>query len=93
MLPTADHRQEGDCHGKENTACVAFIGLAATPYSQTADALLITIRLTLLIAISVLVIRERWRHSHDSHASIAPPSSQDVGSTFLRRFRRWYHGD
>lgn len=68
--------------------CVLFLSLAATPYSRTADELLITVRLTLLIVVSILVVRERWRHSHDSHEG-----SADVGSTFLKRFRRWYHGE
>jgi hypothetical protein len=69
-------------------ACVLFLRLAATPYSRTADELLITVRLTLIIVISVLVLRERWRHHHES----TEPSA-DVSSEFLRRFRRWYHGE
>ncbi|HWZ99756.1 MAG TPA: hypothetical protein VN025_18510 [Candidatus Dormibacteraeota bacterium] len=73
-------------------ACVLFLSLAATPYSRTADELLITVRLTLLIVISILVVRERWRHPHESQHSTTSGSS-DVGSTFLNRFRHWYHGD
>ena len=73
-------------------ACVLFLSLAATPYSRTADELLITARLTLLIVISILVVRERWRHSHESHPS-ATSTNADVGTTFLHRFRHWYHGE
>jgi hypothetical protein len=73
-------------------ACVLFLSLAATPYSRTADELLITVRLTLIIVISILVVRERWRHSNGSHPS-SISASQDVGTTFLDRFRRWYHGE
>ena len=73
-------------------ACALFLSLAATPYSRTADALLITVRLTLLIVLSILVVRERWRHADDSHPRAASANA-DVGSTFLRRFRHWYHGE
>jgi len=73
-------------------ACVLFLSLAATPYSRTADELLITVRLTLIIVISILVVRERWRHTRESHPS-SISASQDVGTTFLKRFRRWYHGE
>jgi hypothetical protein len=73
-------------------ACVLFLSLAATPYSRKADELLITARLTLLIVISILVVRERWRHSREAHSN-ATFAKADVGTTFLRRFRRWYHGD
>lgn len=73
-------------------ACVLFLSLAATPYSRTADELLITIRLTLIIVISILVVRERWRHADASRPSNIS-ASQDVGATFLDRFRRWYHGE
>ena len=73
-------------------ACVLFLSLAATPYSRTADELLITVRLTLVIVISILVVRERWRHSHESHHNRASAHA-DVGTSFLNRFRRWYHGE
>jgi hypothetical protein len=66
-------------------ACVLFLSLAATPYSRKADEALITLRLTLVIVLSILVVRERWRRTASG------PS--DVGSTFLHRFRRWYHGE
>ncbi|MBS1840698.1 MAG: hypothetical protein JSS69_02285 [Acidobacteria bacterium] len=69
-------------------ACVLFLSLAATPYSRTADELLITIRLTLVIVISVLVVRERWKRPRESR-----PDSTDADSAFLRRVRTWYHGE
>ncbi|HYK40508.1 MAG TPA: hypothetical protein VEU98_10795 [Candidatus Eremiobacteraceae bacterium] len=74
-------------------ACVLFLSLAATPYSRTADELLITVRLTFIIIISVLVVRERWRDAHDSHPTATSANTTDVGTTFLNRFRRWYHGE
>src|SRR5690242_14038117 len=41
---------------------VLLLSLAATPYCRTADAAL---RLTLLIVLSILVVRERWRNRHE----------------------------
>jgi hypothetical protein len=73
-------------------ASIFFVSLAATPYSRTADAALITLRLTLLIVLSVLVVRERWRNRHEPPGRAASAGS-DVGDHFLRRFRRWYHDE
>jgi hypothetical protein len=73
-------------------ACILFLSLAATPYSRTADTALITLRLTILIVLSVLVVRERWKNRHEPSGKI-PPAGSDVGDHFLRRFRRWYHGE
>ena len=73
-------------------ASLLFLSLGATPYSRTADALLITFRLTLLIVLSVLVVRERWRDKASSQESPVAGAS-DVGDSFLRRCRRWYRGD
>ncbi len=73
-------------------ASILFLSLAATPYSRTADAALITLRLTLLIVLSVLVLRERWGNRHESPGAAASGTS-DVGDQFLRRFRRWYRGE
>src|SRR5260370_8606567 len=63
----------------------------ATPYSRAADAALISARLTLLIVLSILVLRERWRNRHELPGKPAP-SDSDVGDRFLQRFPRWYHG-
>lgn len=73
-------------------ACVLFLSLAVTPYSRTADELLITVRLTLIIVISILVVRERWRRPLESRSG-ATVIGSDVGASFLNHFRRWYHGD
>jgi hypothetical protein len=47
-------------------ASVLLLSFAATPYSHTADALIITLRLTLLIVLSILIARERWRSRPDA---------------------------
>ena len=73
-------------------ASLLFLSLGATPYSRTADAALITLRLTLLIVLSVLVVRERWRGKADSQEP-STGSASDVGDSFLRRCRRWYRGE
>ncbi|HYX00125.1 MAG TPA: hypothetical protein VE822_13510 [Candidatus Elarobacter sp.] len=69
-----------------------LLSLAATPYSRTADAALISARLTLLIVLSILVLRERWRNRHEPSGKSVPAGS-DVGDHFLQRFRRWYRGE
>jgi hypothetical protein len=73
-------------------ASMLFLSLAATPYSRTADLALITLRLTLVIVLSVLVVRERWRGRAES-AGKAAPAGTDVGDHFLQRCRRWYRGE
>ena len=69
-----------------------LLNLAATPYSRAADAALISLRLTLLIVLSILVVRERWRNRHELPGKVAAAKS-DVGHRFLQRCRRWYHGE
>jgi len=69
-----------------------LLNLAATPYSRAADAALISLRLTLLIVLSILVVRERWRNRHELPGKVAAVNS-DVGERFLQRCRRWYHGE
>ena len=71
---------------------ILFLSLAATPYSRTADAALITVRMTLIIVLSVLVVRERWRNRHESARNGAPTGS-DIGDHFLQRCRRWFRGE
>jgi len=73
-------------------ASILFLSLAATPYSRTADVALITLRLTLVIVLSILVVRERWRSRHEPQGKAAPGAS-DVGDHFLQRCRRWYRGE
>lgn len=72
---------------------VLFLSLAATPYSRAADAALVTLRLTLLMVLSILVVRERWRNRRDEPPGKAAPAGSDVGDHFLQRFRRWYRGE
>ena len=69
-----------------------LLSLAATPYSRAADAALISLRLTLLIVLSILVVRERWRNGHELPGKVAPANS-DAGDQFLQRCRRWYRGE
>jgi len=73
-------------------ACLLFLSLAATRYSKTADKALITVRLTLLLVLSVLVVRERWKSRSTPVGKDGSPS-MDVGDNFLRRCRRWYRGE
>ena len=69
-----------------------LLSLAATPYSRVADAALISLRLTLLIVLSILVVRERWRNRHELPGKVAAAIS-DVGDRFLQRRRRRYRGE
>jgi hypothetical protein len=46
-------------------ASILFLTLATTPYSRTADVALISLRLTLVMVLSILVVRERWRNLHE----------------------------
>jgi hypothetical protein len=69
-----------------------LLSLAATPYSRAADAALISARLTLVIVLSILVVRERWRKRHELPGNGAP-SHPDVGDRFLQRCLRWSHGE
>ena len=63
------------------------LSLAATPYWQTADQLLIAIRLSLVVAASAIFVRAKWRRRVD-----ATPAA-DHAESFLLRLRRWYHGE
>ena len=63
------------------------LSLAATPYWRTADQLLIAIRLSLVVAVSVIFVRAKWRRRGDG----TPPP--DHSESFLLRLRRWYHGE
>ena len=75
------------------TAWIVFLisllvlSLAATPYWRAADQLLIAIRLSIVIGISVLFVRSRWRR-RDSEEQ---PS--DRADSLLLRLRRWYYGE
>src|SRR5271169_5931260 len=74
-------------------ACLLLISFAATtPYSRTADLILISLRLALVVVLSILVVRERCRYRDDSQRRDAR-SGTDSGDTILSRFRRWYYDE
>ena len=68
--------------------CLLLLSLGATPWSKAADAALISARLTLIAIVSILAVREWWRHRKGR-----PALGADAGDTVLRRLRRWYYGD
>ena len=70
-------------------ACLLLLSLGASSYHKLADAALITMRLTLILVLSVLVIRERWQHRKDLPGGRGRP--YDSGESVLHRFRRWYY--
>ena len=73
--------------------CLLLLSFAATtPYSKTADLALISLRLTLVAVLSILVVRERWRH-HGEQRHGEPHPKSDTGDTILQRFRRWYYDE
>jgi hypothetical protein len=74
-------------------AVLLLLSFAATPgfkYSRAADLSLIAVRFSLVILLSVLVVREKWTHRDDpDHPQIQP----DKNGTILQRLRRWYYDD
>ena len=72
-------------------ASVFLLSLGFTPYSQTANYLLISIRLTLISVLSLLFLRERWKYRH--HPEGTENVTTDRGDTILRRFRKWYYDE
>lgn len=68
--------------------CLLLLSLGATPWSRTADATLISVRLTLIAIVSILAVREWWMHRHGR-----PAKGPDLANTVLGRLRRWYYGD
>ncbi len=71
-------------------AVLLLLTLSATSNSQTADLLLISIRVALIAALSFLVLRERWKYRHDPQGTGV---KQDAGDTILRRVRGWYYDE
>ncbi|MGA2687506.1 MAG: hypothetical protein ABSE85_05485 [Candidatus Korobacteraceae bacterium] len=72
--------------------CLVLLSFAATTrYSKTADLALICVRMTLLIALSVLVVRQQWKHYRNSDISFS--SKPDAPATVLQRVRRWYYDE
>jgi hypothetical protein len=69
-----------------------LLSLAATPYSRTATVALMCVRLALLILVSILTLRERWKHREYPQGTPAP-GKPDAGDRLLQRLRRWYYDD
>ena len=70
-------------------ACLLLLSLGATSsYHKLADTALIAIRFSLVMVLSALVLRERWKHRHGRARD-----SQDPGETVFERMRRWYYDE
>ena len=69
-------------------ATLLLLSFGATPYHKIADEVLIATRFSLVLLLSVLVVRERWNHYHDLAGGRGRPN--DVGDGILQRARRWY---
>ena len=67
-----------------------LLSLGFTQYGQVANYLLISIRLALIAALSILFVREWWKYRHDPQGT-ENQVTPDAGDTVLRRFRRWYY--
>ncbi len=73
--------------------CLLLLSFAATTtYSKAADLALISLRLGLVAVLSILVVRERWRHRDGPRQRELHPGS-DAGDTILQRFRRWCYDE
>ena len=66
--------------------CLLLLSFSATSYSSTANAVLISLRIILVLALSVLTIREKYRN----RGSTNPPDSSDP---VLRKWRHWFYGE
>jgi hypothetical protein len=74
-------------------AVLFLLSFAATPnfkYSRTADLSLIAVRFSVVILLSILFVREKWKHRNHADHPQANPASND---TILQRFRRWYYDE
>jgi hypothetical protein len=71
---------------------LVLLSLGFTPYSQTANLLLISIRLAIVAVLSVLFLRERWRYRHHPRGA-ETGREPDFGDTILRRWRRWFYDE
>jgi hypothetical protein len=70
--------------------CILVFALGATSYSKTADILVIVVRMSVVLVLSGLGLREWWKYHHRSGWS---NSRKDAASTLLRRWRRWFTDD
>jgi uncharacterized membrane protein len=72
--------------------CLLLLSFAATTsYSKTADLALISVRLAIVIILSILLIRERWRHRDDMRQR--SENGSGANDSMLQRFRRWYYDE
>jgi hypothetical protein len=72
--------------------CLLLLSFAAaTPYSHSADLALISVRLAIVVILSTLLVRERWRHRDDVRQR--GKGGSDANDTMLQRFRRWYYDE
>ncbi len=74
-------------------AVLLLLSFAATPsfkYSRAADLSMIAVRFSLVILLSVLVVREKWTHRDDADD---PQNKSGANDTILQRLRRWYYDD
>jgi hypothetical protein len=68
-----------------------LLSLGFTPYSQTANYLLISVRLALIAVLSILFVRERWKYRH--HPQGTEHVTPDAGDSILRRCRQWFYDE
>ncbi len=74
-------------------AILLLLSFAATPgfkYSRTADLGLMAVRFSLVILLSILLVREKWKHRDDADHS---PDKSAANETILQRVRRWYYDE
>ncbi len=74
-------------------AVLLLLSFAATPsfkYSRTADLGLMAVRFSLVILLSILIVREKWKHRDDTDHS---PARSPTNETILQRIRRWYYDE
>ena len=72
-------------------ACLLLLSFGATPNHKIADMAFIATRFSLVLLLSVLVIRERWSHRQDLPEKGGRPT--DFGEGILHRMRRWYYDE
>src|SRR5204863_1868306 len=69
--------------------CVFLFGLLLSlpkPYGSNLDFVIGCLVFALVLFLSVVTLRARWRHRHHPHIQASP----DPGDAILRRVRRWY---
>lgn len=64
--------------------------LGATPWAKSVDFALWPFRFALILGLSVLVLRTRWRHRHDTPGKRTPPDAFDK---MFYSCRNWWYGE